>query len=559
MNNLALLLAILVILFPNYNQANEDEKATPHEVAATEASSLDSDALEEWIRGPARYIANYDEEAAYKDLKTDEERLDFIYQFWKRRDPTPWTLKNEFRLQFWERVKTSNALFAETTKPGWKTDRGKIYILLGPADNIEYIAKVDYQYRHDPNEPLGEPVTPTGRMAQQMDDGQAENPFRDVNDSGHRGLERWAYRARKEIGLTSELIVPFYKDASGEYILSENPEHYLDIAYLKIPEYAVPIEKMVKGYPPRAVQSIKEAIKLDKEIRKSIDVSKLTEAKYDLGQAVDIASGEKILEESVKVLDYYEPLKSEPEFNFFPSEEDIDYALLSVDIDLRDFYDGTISEDKIIPIAIFGKAISLEDKSEYLFSSDDFAPRHIIREGDKASVMASFSAPLGKYKIIGGIQELMSGSILSFQKDIVVPDLENCELGISNYVLAKNISQQNDKQNPLRFGMNVLPKVDNEFHKNEHFGIYYQICGLGLDDIILERNFDVSYQFYVKDKGNLLQLGQPVVFSGRFEAEQGWSFPLNVWPSGEYVLEIEIFDKVKNQKSVSSVDFKVLD
>ena len=355
-------------------------------------------------------------------------------------------------------------------------------------------------------------------------------------------MERWIYRSRKEFS-EPYVVIPFYKSESGEYILSGNPLHYAKATlYLSFFDPHLPGE-------PRA-----------DPINKMINMNQMIQARFDIARAIDIASGEKILEESVKALDYYEPLKSELELNFFPSEDNNDYVLLSVDLNLRDLYDGNIAEDAIIPIAMFGKVISLEDNSEYMFSSDDYAPKHIVREGDKASVMASLSLPPGKYGISGGIQEMISGRIFSFHEKIEVPNLENCMQGISNYVLAKGIGAPPSKQpNPLPFSMNVYPKVDNEFHKSEDFAIYYQICSLGVHTETGKQDFDVSYQFYKKDKGDLFILGKPVNFPDRSEAEQGWSFPLSKWPSGEYVVEIEIYDKVKNQKSVSSLEFKVLD
>jgi GWxTD domain-containing protein len=86
----------------------------------------------EWREGPVRYLLNLKEDEAYKRKKTPPERQAFISKFWANLDPTPDTPFNERRAEFWKRVNLANALFQDSTKPGWKTDRGKIYILLGP-------------------------------------------------------------------------------------------------------------------------------------------------------------------------------------------------------------------------------------------------------------------------------------------------------------------------------------------------------------------------------------------------------------------------------------------
>ena len=69
---------------------------------------------------------------AFKRLKTDEEREQFIEQFWLRRDPTPDTDENEFKEEHYRRIAYANEHYASGI-PGWKTDRGRIYIMYGPA------------------------------------------------------------------------------------------------------------------------------------------------------------------------------------------------------------------------------------------------------------------------------------------------------------------------------------------------------------------------------------------------------------------------------------------
>jgi GWxTD domain-containing protein len=89
-----------------------------------------------WLNEDVAYIITDEERAAFLRLQTDEEREIFIEQFWKRRDPTPDTLENEFREEYYRRIAYANEHFASGI-PGWKTDRGRIYITYGPPDEIE--------------------------------------------------------------------------------------------------------------------------------------------------------------------------------------------------------------------------------------------------------------------------------------------------------------------------------------------------------------------------------------------------------------------------------------
>ncbi|HDJ23263.1 MAG: hypothetical protein DRJ06_06950 [Candidatus Aminicenantes bacterium] len=78
-----------------------------------------------------RYIITKQEEHLFLDMPK-EERKEFIEEFWKRRDPDPTTEENEFKLEYYNRIEQANELFVSEGRPGWLTDRGRIYILFGP-------------------------------------------------------------------------------------------------------------------------------------------------------------------------------------------------------------------------------------------------------------------------------------------------------------------------------------------------------------------------------------------------------------------------------------------
>ncbi len=89
-----------------------------------------------WLDEDVRWIITDEERAAFKQLSNDEERDQFIEQFWLRRDPTPDTVENEYKEEHYARIAYANEHFAAGI-PGWKTDRGRIYIMYGKADQID--------------------------------------------------------------------------------------------------------------------------------------------------------------------------------------------------------------------------------------------------------------------------------------------------------------------------------------------------------------------------------------------------------------------------------------
>jgi GWxTD domain-containing protein len=132
-----------------------------------------------WLDEDVRWIITDEERSAFMQLSNDEERDQFIEAFWQRRDPTPDTEENEFKEEHYRRIAYANEHYAAGI-PGWKTDRGRIYIVFGPADEIE-------------SHPSG------GSYERPMEEGGGQTstyPF-----------ETWRYRYLEGIG--QEVIVEF--------------------------------------------------------------------------------------------------------------------------------------------------------------------------------------------------------------------------------------------------------------------------------------------------------------------------------------------------------------
>ena len=89
-----------------------------------------------WLQEDVVYIITPEELAAFNRLTSDAERETFIEQFWLKRDPTPGTPKNEFKEEHYRRIAYANERY-RANQPGWKTDRGRVYIIFGPPDEIE--------------------------------------------------------------------------------------------------------------------------------------------------------------------------------------------------------------------------------------------------------------------------------------------------------------------------------------------------------------------------------------------------------------------------------------
>ena len=147
-----------------------------------------SKTYKKWLDEDVRWIITDEERGAFKQLSNDEEREQFIEQFWLRRDPTPDTAENEYKEEHYRRIAYANEHFAAGVQ-GWRTDRGRIYIVYGKADEIESHPSGGAYYR-PPEEGGGSTST---------------YPF-----------ETWRYRYLEGVG--QEIIIEFVDPCMcGEY------------------------------------------------------------------------------------------------------------------------------------------------------------------------------------------------------------------------------------------------------------------------------------------------------------------------------------------------------
>src|SRR5438876_5898674 len=151
-------------------QKKENAKALKQELGKT---------YKKWLDEDVRWIISDEERAAFKQLSNDEERDQFIEGFWQRRDPTPDTVENEFKEEHYARIAYANEHFAAGI-PGWKSDRGRMYIMYGKPDEIE-------------SHPSG---------------GQYERPMEEGGGSTSTfPFEQWRYRYLEGVG--QEVIIEF--------------------------------------------------------------------------------------------------------------------------------------------------------------------------------------------------------------------------------------------------------------------------------------------------------------------------------------------------------------
>jgi GWxTD domain-containing protein len=174
-----------------------------------------------WLNEDVAYIITSAERTAFQALTTDNDREQFIEQFWKRRDPTPDTERNEYKEEHYRRIAYANDHF-KSGIPGWKTDRGRIYIQYGPPDQRE--------------------AHPSGGTYQTLGGGTITT----------YAFEQWRYRYIEGMG-TNITLTFVDSENNGEYHLTTDP-HEKDALAQPNPSLAIPEQggrgRGVRGAPP---------------------------------------------------------------------------------------------------------------------------------------------------------------------------------------------------------------------------------------------------------------------------------------------------------------------
>jgi GWxTD domain-containing protein len=200
---------VLLAQAPQTTQSVEDQLKNQLQRESTASQTLNTP-YKKWLNEDAAYIITDEERKAFKQTSSDEEREQFITQFWLRRDPTPNTPENEMKDEHYRRIAYANEHFASAI-PGWKTDRGRIYITFGPPDEIEDHSSGGF-YERPPEEGGGTTSTvPFQQWRYKWIDGVGKNIVIEFVDPNHT----------REFRMTAD---PSEKDASQLARLQQAPQ-----------------------------------------------------------------------------------------------------------------------------------------------------------------------------------------------------------------------------------------------------------------------------------------------------------------------------------------------
>jgi len=492
-----------------------------------------------WLNEDVAYIITDEERAAFKRLQTDEEREQFIEQFWLRRDPSPDTVENEFKEEHYRRIAYANEHYASGI-PGWKTDRGRIYITYGPADEIESHPSGG-TYERPPEEGGGETST---------------FPF-----------EQWRYRYIEGVG--TNIIIEFVDPTmTGEYHMTMDPSEKDALLY-------------VPGAGLTMMESMGLADKTDRFNR--TDGTHLgtpfggeTESMNEftrLEQFAKLQAPPKIkftdLESAVTSRLSYNILPMKTRVDFFPVTDASVLTNVTLQFDRKDlqfqFKDGV---QKAV-IDIYARFTTMTRRVVNVFEDTVTAttPPEYLQEFTKGKSIYQKTIPLapGTYRLNVSAKDVVGGNLSVYEVAVTVPRLDPDKLAASTLILADVIEKVPSKS--IGAGQFVIgdskvrPRMDDVFKHDEKMGIYLKLYNFGAEEGTHLPTGQVEYEVVKNGTNEKIfnfteDVGQiPGASTSQVTIEK--LLPLNTLVPGQYTLRLKVTDKNRNQTLTPSVQFTV--
>jgi GWxTD domain-containing protein len=543
MRMLASALTLVALLAPAALAQKEDKKkASQNEDVMSRERNVKREVKEvykKWLEQDVAYIITDDERKAWKRLQTDEEREMFIEDFWRKRDPDPDTDENEYREEYFERIAYANQHFASGI-PGWRTDRGRMWIMFGKPDERE--------------------THPAG--------GQYERPFwHGGGSTSTHPFETWFYRYIPGVGsgVEIEFVDP---TGSGEYRIARSPDE--KDALLMIPGAGLTLSEQLglsskvdringmggfgySGPGARMQDSPFEWISRNAALNRPPEIQGVSESSNPFG-----TTGGGVVEDN--------PLDFDVRVDFFRQSEDRVVTAFTIQVENKDLAFKDIGGVQTARANIFGRITSVAGRRISTFEDPVTATATVedlaARKDQKSAYQKAVPLPPGTYKLDVMVRDINSGATQVRPIGFTVPKYDEKLLSTSTIVLAAKLQGIGDRPSVGQFTIGnykVIPNVSGEFRRGQDVGIYMQVYNAGIDQTTLRPSVDVEYAL-VRDGKDVFR--QKEDWSGLSDSGQRLTLarllPTQELAPGEYEIVVRIRDHVSGQALQPSAKFRVM-
>ena len=498
-----------------------------------------------WLDEDVRWIITDEEKSAFMQLSNDEERDQFIEAFWQRRDPTPDTEENEFKEEHYRRIAYANEHYAAGI-PGWKSDRGRTYIVFGPADEID-------------SHPSG------GSYERPMEEGGGETstfPF-----------ETWRYRYLEGIG--QEVMIEFVDTCMcGDYHMTMDRS-----------------EKDALKYTPNAGLTLYEQMGM-----------KSKASRFTNGGIEQLGASPFNNDQQTKQFDRLEQfakLQAAPAIKFKDLEEVVRHKITVnlMPFDVRADFVKVTSDTVLVPVTIqiknrdvtfqnkdgvergtvniFGRVTTLTGKIVQTFEDTvqvDVPVELLPKTAENASVYWK-ALPLrisqNRYRLDIVVKDVNGDRTGTWSHAIQIPDFSEDKLSSSTLIIADQMEQVATKNvgtgNFVIGTTKVRPRVapsDGKpilFKRNQKLNFWMQVYNLSVDEKTHKPSATIEYNVTDANNKAVIHTVESTDTMGNVGDQVTLQKTLSAanLPAGLYKIEIKVNDNLSKQTVDPTATFAV--
>jgi GWxTD domain-containing protein len=488
----------------------------------------------DWLNEDVAYIITDKEREIFKKLQTDEEREQFIEEFWRRRDPDPDTDENEFKEQYYERIAYANEHYASGI-PGWKTDRGRIYITFGKPDEVE-------------SHPAG------GQYDRQ--------PYEGGGSTSTYPFERWFYRYIEGVGsgIEIEFVDP---TGSGEYRIARSPDE--KDALLYIPGAGLTLSEQL-GLSSKTDRVAYGGLGQYNYQREQDSPFSRLQLIADLSRPPAIKNAELANVLSTTSLVEDSPLAFDLRVDYFRQADDRVMTAFTIQTENRDLTFKDVGGIQRARMNIFGRIMAVNGRRVGIFEDSvttDATPEELVNAKERKSAYGKVvPLPPGTYKVDVVVRDIESGATAIQRLGFTVPKYDPKQLSTSTLLLAAKLQSLG---NDLPVGMftigqfKVIPNVSGTFHRGDPVGVYMQVYNAGIDQTTLRPAVDAEYVLsqngkeigkLQEDWRGLSDAGQRLTLARLLDSSK--------LAPGNYDISIRVKDHVSGQSLTQSAKFTIV-
>lgn len=498
-----------------------------------------------WLNEEVAYIISPKEKEVFGKLETDRDRDLFIEEFWRQRDPTPGMPQNEFRDEHYRRIDYANKRFGGgVAAKGWRTDRGRTLIILGPPLDVEKFASPDicpveiWYYLRD----LRWDLSTFFRLLFFEEYGAEEfklyNPFSDGPKRLVPFPERWRAAKNPIPGESAGVKIP--RPASWTpaderayeilvtYVTSEVAEASISF----FPGFSDPGEALRSSALLNEIPSIPRNRIKDEYAEEFLARKAPVEVNYSVHQ-IESRSMVNVLQD--------------PSGRFL-----VNYAIglraLTVDFFQDHYFAGLRTSIRVTDAG--GKTVFQDEK----FSPVELTKLELKAVAESSPELHGFFALIpGTYTISLLLENTVSKEFTSIDKKISVP--QGRQIQMSPLLLARNVvkSSFGEAGQAFRVGeIQIYPSLDNMFQNSDHLFVFFQVYGLGSE---LSEQGDLEYS--LSSEGRVLQTVRRKICDSENHRDFIEEFSMEKSAPGTYTVKVALLDKEGKEVASAQTDFVI--